>query len=122
MEKVMELFRQWLKEAEEEKKNKPEKRLEKERKQTQESKQRIKERRDQRRKDRIKRLTIEYLAYQRLLELKNPYKTDEIISFADTFSKICTIFHLSRDEAFMVLRQMQKEGMIEIVPFKGIRI
>lgn len=68
------------------------------------------------------KITIEDLAYHRLLELKNPYKETEIIGFKDVFSRLCTMFCMPKNDAFIVLHQLQDKGLIEIVPHKGIMI
>ena len=67
-------------------------------------------------------ITIEDLAYHRLLELKNPYRKKEIISFKDVMTRLCTMFCIPKNDAFIILHQLQDNGLIEIIPHKGIRI
>lgn len=67
-------------------------------------------------------LSLEDLVLRRLQELHQPMFPDQIIRFPLVFSKICSILCLTKDEAWLVLKKLDKSGKIEIVPYQGIRI
>ncbi len=66
------------------------------------------------------RLTLEQLVYQRLKASNG--SLHEIIKFPAFFSKVCPIFCLTKEQAWTVLRAMEESGMVEIVPYHGVRV
>ena len=68
------------------------------------------------------RISIEVLVQKRLREIIFKRPKGGIIPFPDVFARICPIFCFTKEEAWAVLRSMDKKGLIEIVPFHGIRI
>lgn len=71
---------------------------------------------------RKKKLCIEDIVFARLLELKHPLYADQIIRFPIVFAKICPILCLTKDQAWLVLKELHASGQIEIVPYQGIKI
>jgi len=71
---------------------------------------------------RKKKLSLEDLVFQRLQELKHPLHAGQIIRFPIVFAKICSILCLTKDQAWLVLKELQASGRIEIVPYQGVRI
>lgn len=71
---------------------------------------------------RKKKLSLENLVFQRLQELKYPFRGRQIIRFPVVFAKICPIFCLTKDQAWLVLKELEDSSKIEIVPYQGIRI
>jgi hypothetical protein len=69
-----------------------------------------------------KKVSIEDLVFARLQELKHPLCVGHIIRFPFVFAKICPIFCLTKDQAWLVLKELQDVGRIEIVPYQGVRI
>ena len=69
-------------------------------------------------------LTLENLALERLSEWynKNNRPEHEIMQFNDVFSRLCTVFSLTKDQAWSLLVSMEKQKLIEIVPYHGIRL
>lgn len=65
-------------------------------------------------------ISIEVLVLKRLRELS--FKRGRVIPFPDVFARICPIFSIPKEEAWVVLRSMQENGLIEIVPYHGVRI
>ena len=80
---------------------------------------------DQSKKGRLSKLenlSLEDLVFRRLQELYQPMFPDQIIRFPLVFSKICPILCLTKEEAWLVLKNLYKLGKVEIVPYQGIRI
>jgi hypothetical protein len=71
---------------------------------------------------RKKKLSIEDLVFTRLRELNHPVHAGQIIRFPIVFAKICPILCLTKDQAWLVLKELQNSGKIEIVPYQGLRI
>ena len=67
-------------------------------------------------------LFIEVLVLKRLRDLRFRRAEEQIIRFPELFSRICTIFCITKEEAWAVLRSTEEKGLIEIVPFHGIKI
>lgn len=65
-------------------------------------------------------ISIEVLVLKRLRELY--FKKGRVIPFPDVFARICPIFCIPKEEAWAVLRSMEDKGLIEIVPYHGVRI
>lgn len=65
-------------------------------------------------------ISIEVLVLKRLRELS--FKRGRIIPFPDVFARVCPIFCVPKEEAWAVLRSMEEKGLIEIVPYHGVRI
>jgi len=61
------------------------------------------------------------LLIQRLEELHNDVKK-EIIPFPLVFSKICRNFSLSKQQGWDILFLLRDVGLIEIVPYHGIKL
>jgi len=76
----------------------------------------------QRRSRRKKKLTLEDLVFCRLQELQYIHFPSKIIRFPLVFSKICSIYCLTKDQVWQILRELEKSGHIKIVPYQGIRI
>jgi hypothetical protein len=64
----------------------------------------------------------EHLVFPRLQELFQPILSDQIIRFPIVFSKICSILCLTKNQAWLVFKELQDSGKIEIVPYQGVRI
>jgi hypothetical protein len=71
---------------------------------------------------RKKKLSIEDLVFTRLQELKHPFHDNQIIRFPVVFAKICPILCLTKEQAWLVLKELQDSEKIEIVPYQGVRI
>jgi hypothetical protein len=69
-----------------------------------------------------KKLTLEDLVFQRLQELQCINLPNRIIRFPTVFSKICSIYCLTKDQVWQILGELEKSGRIEIVPYQGIII
>jgi hypothetical protein len=46
----------------------------------------------------------------------------KIIPLPEVFYKLGTVLHLTKEECWYVLRLLSKEGLIEFIPFKGVRL
>jgi len=71
---------------------------------------------------RKKKLSIEDLVFTRLKELKHPLHAGQIIRFPIVFAKICPILCLTKEQAWLVLKELDKSGKIEIVPYQGVKL
>jgi len=71
---------------------------------------------------RKKKPSIEDLVFTRLQELKHPLHTGQIIRFPIVFAKICPILCLTKEQAWLVLKELKDSEKIEIVPYQGVRI
>ncbi len=70
-------------------------------------------------------LTLEVLALRRLERIKTKtsfVRTNAVIRFPNCFHAICSTLCLNKQEAWGLLKAMEAEGMIEIVPYHGIRL
>ena len=67
-------------------------------------------------------ISIEVLVLKRLRELSIISGKGEIIPFPEVFARICPIFCITKEEAWEALRSMEEKGLIEIVPYYGLRI
>jgi hypothetical protein len=65
-------------------------------------------------------MKLENLAIQRLSTL-NKFSSG-IIRFPRVFSKLCSTFCINKKDCWELLFDMREEGMIDIVPFQGIKI
>ncbi|VVB88868.1 Uncharacterised protein [uncultured archaeon] len=52
---------------------------------------------------------------------KAPLK-NSILTFPVVYQTLGTIFHLSKDEAITVFEEMRDSGLLEVVPYRGLRI
>jgi hypothetical protein len=68
------------------------------------------------------KLSIESLVFKRVCELYQPIFPDKIIRFPLVFSKICPIYCLTKGQAWSILKRLEEFGLIEIVPYQGIKI
>lgn len=82
----------------------------------------INEKRCNKRGSKIDELSIEYLVFKRIRELSNPFFPNQIIRFPSIFSKICPIYCLTKNQAWKILKRLEENSLIEIVPFQGARI
>jgi hypothetical protein len=55
-------------------------------------------------------------------ELKKINCKRRIIPFPLVFNRLGTMFHFDKKNSVMLLKKIQTEGYVEIIPFKGIRI
>jgi len=62
------------------------------------------------------------LAYERLKEIQSKASVSGIIPFPHVFSKLCASFSLPKVDAWQLILTLKDIGLIEIVPFHGIRI
>lgn len=46
----------------------------------------------------------------------------KIIPFPLVFNRLGTMFHFSKRNSRMLLKDMEKRGYIEIIPFKGVSV
>lgn len=68
-------------------------------------------------------LTIEDIALDRLRQLVGPLDGHgKVIRFPLVFGRICSILCINKRQAWKVLRRLETQGSIEIVPYQGIRI
>lgn len=70
----------------------------------------------------FKLLSLEELVLKRLYEISSPLAIRHLIDFPTVFSRICPLFCLTKEDAWVILRHLKKKGRIEIVPFKGIKL
>ena len=55
-------------------------------------------------------------------ELKWFSNKKRVIPFPIIFKQICPILHINKNEARLILSELEKKGCIEIIPFHGVRI
>ncbi len=67
-------------------------------------------------------LSLENIAYRRLKEVHSPLTPNAIVTFPIVYSRICSTMCLKKKDALSVLYRMQSKGMIEIIPFHGVRV
>ena len=67
-------------------------------------------------------ISIENLVLKRLNEIDSRRQKGKIIPFPEVFARICPIFCIPKKEAWEVLKSMKKMGLVEIVPYHGVRI
>ena len=67
-------------------------------------------------------ISIENLVLKRLNEMDSRGRKEKIIRFPEVFARMCPIFCIPKQEAWEVLRSMKKMGLIEVVPYHGVRI
>jgi hypothetical protein len=60
---------------------------------------------------------ISYLVIRELKWLRHDKK---VIPFPIIFKKICPTLHLRKNEIRSILVELEKKGLIEIIPFHGI--
>lgn len=65
-------------------------------------------------------ISIEVLVLKRLRELS--FKRGRIIPFPDVFARICPIFCITKEDTWAVLKSMEEKGLIEIVPYHGVKV
>ena len=59
--------------------------------------------------------------FRRLKEMRES-SNSEIIRFPSVFKKLCRNFSISKEECWFVLFTLREFGLIEIVPYHGIKI
>ena len=59
--------------------------------------------------------------FRRLKEMRES-SNSEIIRFPSLFKKLCRNFSISKEECWSVLFTLREFGLIEIVPYHGIKI
>lgn len=70
-------------------------------------------------------LTLPGLALRRLTRLRTRtqlVRPNAVLRFPSCFHAICSTLCLNKQEAWSLLKTMEAEGMIEIVPYHGIRL
>ena len=67
-------------------------------------------------------LSIENMVFKRIKDLGQPIFPNQIIRFPMVFSKICPIYCLTKGQAWTILKRLEQHGLIEVVPYQGIRI
>jgi hypothetical protein len=67
-------------------------------------------------------LSIENLVLKRIRDLGQPIFPNQIIRFPMVFSKICPIYCLTKGQAWTILKRLEQHGLIEVVPYQGIKI
>lgn len=67
-------------------------------------------------------LSLEDLVLWRLQEINGPMSSNQIIRFPVVFSRICPIHCLTKKQAWYILKNLNKSGKIEIIPYQGVRI
>lgn len=45
-----------------------------------------------------------------------------IISYRDIFYRFGSLFHLSKSESILLLKELERRGQLKLLPFKGIRL
>lgn len=50
------------------------------------------------------------------------YKKNGIIPFPEIYQTLTTMLHLGKEDAIKVFDELKEAGLLEIVPFHGIRI
>jgi len=69
------------------------------------------------------RLSLEQLAFKRLVEVVKKRKLNgRIIRFPLVFSVICPIYCLTKPQAWILLHSMRNLGWIDIIPYQGIKL
>jgi hypothetical protein len=63
----------------------------------------------------VERKVLSYLS-------RCPKSRSGIISFKHVFRTLSWLFHLDKDEAWQFLKELRELGLVEIVPYRGIRI
>jgi hypothetical protein len=59
--------------------------------------------------------------FRRLKEMKES-SNSEIISFPSVFEKLCRNFSITKEECWAILFTFRDFGLIEIIPYHGIKI
>jgi len=68
-------------------------------------------------------VSIEALTLKRLRCLFQPLDPPtKLLRFPVVFERLCAVLCLKKREAWAVLRSLESQGLIEIVPFQGIRV
>jgi hypothetical protein len=71
---------------------------------------------------------LNQIAFQKIREYDEKKRNtildnrNKIISFNETAKILGVNFHLSRRQSFKLLQKFKEDGLVEIVPLKGIRI
>ncbi len=68
----------------------------------------------------MQKLNLSELAFERLRKL--PAAASGIVRFPLVFHKLCSSLQITKENAWYILIELEKEGKIEIVPNNGIRI
>jgi len=68
-------------------------------------------------------ITIEDIALGRLRQLVRPLdRPGSLIRFPLAFGRMCSVLCINKGQAWKVLRRLETQGSIEIVPYQGIRL
>jgi len=65
---------------------------------------------------------IEKLIYSRLLEFGGRNPKTGILPFSEIFPRVCPALNLPVDRVWNALNSLRSEGLIEIVPYEGVRV
>lgn len=68
------------------------------------------------------RVNKEEVSYFVIRELKWLGDDKKVIPFPLIFEKLCPTLHLRKNELRLVLAKLEKQGLIEIHSFRGVRI
>ena len=67
-------------------------------------------------------ISIEVLILKRLREMRLKRPKGETIPFPEVFARVCPVFCITKEEAWFALKSMEEKGLIEVVPFHGVRV
>jgi len=62
-----------------------------------------------------------YVLIERIKELKES-SNNNVIPLPKFFSKICVTFSITKDVAWNILYFLRETGIIEIIPYQGIKL
>lgn len=65
------------------------------------------------------------IAHKKALQLIGSHATPSrsgIIGFKDVFKVLGWLYHLTRNESKTLIKEMEAAGLVEFVPFHGVRI
>lgn len=68
--------------------------------------------------DNKEELNISYVAINEL----NLYGKNNIIPFPKVYKKICPLLKKSKNEARLILCELERKGFIKIIPFHGVKV
>ena len=68
----------------------------------------------------MRKLNLSDIAFDRLKKL--PATDSGIIRFPIVFHKLCSSLQITKENAWYIIMELEKENRIEIVPNNGIRV
>ena len=68
--------------------------------------------------DNKEKVNISYIAINEL----NLYGKNTIIPFPKIYKKICPLLKKSKNEARLILCELEERGVLKIIPFHGVKV